>query len=64
MEDERMIVRPATASDVVFAGQIIHEMKSSAIARAPGDLKPLENLPLMLINNPIKYRNEIKYINN
>jgi len=27
-------------------------------------IKLLDNLPLMLINNPNKYRNEIKYINN
>ena len=27
-------------------------------------IKLLEALPLMLINNPIKYKNEIKYINN
>jgi len=27
-------------------------------------IKLLETLPLMLINNPIKYKNEIKYINN
>ena len=27
-------------------------------------IKLLETLPLVLINNPIKYRNEIKYINN
>ncbi|MCR8558888.1 GNAT family N-acetyltransferase [Mucilaginibacter sp. BJC16-A38] len=36
MEDERIIVRPAIASDVVFADQIIHEMESSAIARGSG----------------------------
>jgi ribosomal protein S18 acetylase RimI-like enzyme len=36
MEEERIIVRPATPSDVVFADQIIHEMESSAIARGSG----------------------------
>ena len=36
MEDERIIVRPAIPSDVIFASQIIHEMESSAIARGSG----------------------------
>jgi N-acetylglutamate synthase-like GNAT family acetyltransferase len=36
MEDERIIVRSALPSDVVFADQIIHEMESSAIARGSG----------------------------
>jgi ribosomal protein S18 acetylase RimI-like enzyme len=36
MEDERIIVRSAIPSDVVFADQIIHEMESSAIARGSG----------------------------
>ncbi len=36
MEDERIIVRPAIPSDVVFAGMIIDEMESSAIARGSG----------------------------
>jgi N-acetylglutamate synthase-like GNAT family acetyltransferase len=36
MEDERIIVRSATAADVVFADQIIQEMESSAIARGSG----------------------------
>jgi hypothetical protein len=36
MEDERIIVRPAIPTDVVFADQIIHEMESSAIARGSG----------------------------
>jgi len=36
MEDERIIVRSAQPSDVVFADQIIHEMESSAIARGSG----------------------------
>ena len=36
MEDERIIVRSAIPSDVVFADQIIHEMESSAIVRGSG----------------------------
>jgi hypothetical protein len=36
MEDERIIVRSAIPSDVVFADQIIHEMECSAIARGSG----------------------------
>jgi hypothetical protein len=36
MEDERIIVRSAIPSDVIFADQIIHEMESSAIARGSG----------------------------
>ncbi|GAA3982514.1 GNAT family N-acetyltransferase [Mucilaginibacter dorajii] len=36
MEDERIIVRPAIPADVVFAGVIIDEMESSAIARGSG----------------------------
>ncbi|SDP97913.1 Ribosomal protein S18 acetylase RimI [Mucilaginibacter sp. OK268] len=36
MEDERIIIRSAIPSDVVFADQIIHEMESSAIARGSG----------------------------
>ena len=36
MEEERIIVRSAVPSDVVFADQIIHEMESSAIARGSG----------------------------
>jgi hypothetical protein len=36
MENERIIVRSAIPSDVVFADQIIHEMESSAIARGSG----------------------------
>jgi len=36
MEDERIIIRPAVPSDVVFADEIIHEMESSAIARGSG----------------------------
>lgn len=36
MEDERIIVRSAIPSDVVFADQIIREMESSAIARGSG----------------------------
>ncbi|WP_413667104.1 GNAT family N-acetyltransferase [Mucilaginibacter sp. Mucisp86] len=36
MEDERIIVRPAIPTDVVFADQIIKEMESSAITRGSG----------------------------
>lgn len=36
MEDERIIIRSAIAADVVFAGEIIREMESSAIARGSG----------------------------
>lgn len=36
MEDEQIIVRSAVPSDVVFAGQIIREMESSALARGSG----------------------------
>lgn len=36
MESERIIVRSAIASDVVFADEIIHEMECSAIARGSG----------------------------
>lgn len=36
MEDERIIVRPAIPSDVIFADQIIYEMESSAAARGSG----------------------------
>lgn len=36
MECERIIVRSAIPSDVVFADQIIREMESSAIARGSG----------------------------
>jgi hypothetical protein len=36
MESERIIVRSAIPSDVVFADQIIREMESSAIARGSG----------------------------
>ncbi|SHN21139.1 GNAT family N-acetyltransferase [Mucilaginibacter sp. OK098] len=36
MEDERIIIRSAIPSDVVFADQIIHEMESSAIVRGSG----------------------------
>lgn len=36
MEEERIIVRPAIPSDVVFADEIIHEMEASAIARGSG----------------------------
>jgi hypothetical protein len=36
MEDERIIVRSAIPSDVVYADQIIHEMECSAIARGSG----------------------------
>src|ERR1700743_796542 len=36
MEDERIIIRPAIPADVVFAGQIIAEMQTSAIARGSG----------------------------
>lgn len=36
MESERIIVRSAIPSDVVFADQIIQEMESSAIARGSG----------------------------
>ena len=36
MEDERIIVRPAIPSDVIFADQIIYEMESSAVARGSG----------------------------
>lgn len=36
MEDERIIIRSAIPSDVIYAEQIIHEMESSAIARGSG----------------------------
>src|ERR1700754_3052981 len=36
MEEDRIIVRSAIPSDVVFADQIIREMESSAIARGSG----------------------------
>jgi N-acetylglutamate synthase-like GNAT family acetyltransferase len=36
MEDERIIIRSAISSDVVFVDQIIHEMESSAIVRGSG----------------------------
>ena len=36
MESERIIVRPAQSSDVIFADQIIREMESSALARGSG----------------------------
>lgn len=36
MEDERIIVRSAVPSDVIFADQIIQEMESSALARGSG----------------------------
>ena len=36
MDDERIIVRSAIPSDVVFADQIIHEMERSAIERGSG----------------------------
>ncbi|WPU92070.1 GNAT family N-acetyltransferase [Mucilaginibacter sabulilitoris] len=36
MEDERIIVRSAIPSDVVYADQIIREMESSALARGSG----------------------------
>ncbi|NCD69537.1 GNAT family N-acetyltransferase [Mucilaginibacter agri] len=36
MESERIIIRLAIASDVMFADQIIHEMECSAIARGSG----------------------------
>jgi hypothetical protein len=36
MDEERIIVRSAIPADVVFAGEIIHEMECSAIARGSG----------------------------
>jgi hypothetical protein len=39
MEDERIIVRLATAADVIFAKEITDEMEASAIARGTGIAK-------------------------
>ncbi len=39
MEDERIIVRPAEAADVIFAKEITDEMEASAIARGSGIAK-------------------------
>jgi hypothetical protein len=39
MEDERIIVRPAEAADVIFAKEIADEMEASAIARGSGIAK-------------------------
>jgi hypothetical protein len=39
MEEERIIVRPAEAADVIFAKEIAGEMEASAIARGTGIAK-------------------------
>jgi len=39
MDDERIIVRPAKAADVIFAKEITDEMEASAIARGSGIAK-------------------------
>ncbi|MGZ3752013.1 MAG: N-acetyltransferase [Mucilaginibacter sp.] len=39
MDDERVIVRPAEAADVIFAKEIADEMGASAIARGSGIAK-------------------------
>jgi len=39
MEDERIIVRPAEAADVIFAKEITDEMEASAIVRGSGIAK-------------------------
>jgi hypothetical protein len=39
MEDERIILRPAEAADVIFAKEITDEMEASAIARGSGIAK-------------------------
>jgi hypothetical protein len=51
MDDERIIVRPAIPSDVVFAAEIIKEMESSAIERGSGISKRSASAIIEKIDN-------------